>query len=80
MTNSLIRAGDSRTPLARILQKYPDDKAALQELYLLVHAREPSESELRICRDYIKQIGKRNEAFEDIFWSLLNSTEFQTRR
>lgn len=80
MINNLIRSADSRSALAQIIQKYPDDKAALQEIYLLVHAREPSESELKICREYIKQINNRSEAFEDILWSLLNSTEFQTKR
>lgn len=80
VVNNLIKASDSRTSLSRILQKYRNDRVALQELYLLVHAREPSATEMQICLDYIRQINRREEAFEDIFWSLLNSTEFQTKR
>ena len=66
--------------LARLLADQKDDQDVLTELYLLVHAREPSAGELAICRKYLKQTGNRQEAFEDILWSLLNSTEFQTKR
>lgn len=77
--NGLIRAG-GRTRLAQLLDKYKDDTDALKELYILVHAREPSDKELKICREYIKQVNNRSEAFEDLLWSLINSTEFQTKR
>ena len=68
------------TPLAALLKKYSDDGDVLAELYLLILAREPSEQELKTCREYIAETGERNEAFEDIMWSLINSTEFRTKR
>jgi hypothetical protein len=32
------------------------------------------------CHDYVRTVGNRAEAFEDLLWALLNSTEFQTKR
>ena len=77
--NGLIRGrGNSR--LAEILARHAIDNDALQELFLLVYAREPSKRELQVCREFIAEIGNRQEAFEDILWSLINSTEFQSKR
>jgi len=73
-------AGKGATRLATILSKHSSNDDALRELYLLVHAREPSAKELEICGEYLKDVGNRQDAFEDILWSLINSTEFQTRR
>jgi hypothetical protein len=50
------------------------------ELYLRSLAREPKDVELKTCLDYVKRIGNRSEAFEDILWSLVNSTEFLHRK
>jgi hypothetical protein len=77
--NNLIRARGN-TQLARILSRNPGDDDAIKELYLLVHSREPSSDELKICREYLKDVGERQEAFEDVLWSLINSTEFQSKR
>lgn len=79
LVNALIRAG-GQTRLHQVLQKYKHDDDALKELFLVVHAREPSPREAQLCRDYIGQVKNRDEAFEDILWSLLNSTEFQSKR
>jgi len=77
--NNLIR-GTGRTRLAGILRDNPKDEDALKEVYLMVHSREPSEKEVKICTEYIAKVGRRSEAFEDILWSLLNSSEFLTKR
>jgi hypothetical protein len=66
--------------LARILKSYPADDDALRMLYLRTLARVPTDRELRKCRDYVATVGNRAEAFEDLLWALLNSTEFQTKR
>ncbi len=68
------------TVLAEILQKFPNDDDALSELYLQVLAREPSGRELTICRDHVAEVKNRGEAFEDLMWSLLNSSEFLSKR
>ena len=70
--------GDSR--VARILKQFPDNKQAVKELYLQTLVREPTEKELLICKDYIRQAPSREEGFEDLLWSLLNSSEFLLRR
>lgn len=67
-------------PLARLLREFPGDGDAVSELFLAVLCREPSAKEQQFCLDYINDVGNRAEAFEDLFWSLLNSTEFLSRR
>jgi hypothetical protein len=66
--------------LARILSSYPEDGEALRMVYLRTLARKPTDKERQKCLSYVAKVGKRAEAFEDILWALLNSTEFQTKR
>lgn len=74
-----IQAKDTNL-LSRILKAYPNDDDALRILYLRALARKPTERELAKCRQYIAKVGSRAEAFEDLLWALINSTEFQTKR
>jgi hypothetical protein len=77
--NERIRAtGD--TPLGRILKEHHQDDSAIQIVYLQTLSRKPTERELKTCLEHIKEVGKRGEALEDILWTLVNSTEFQTKR
>jgi hypothetical protein len=78
MINAALR-GTGQTMLARLLTEIKDDRGLVQELYLKTLAREPSQSELTTCLLYVKQVGNRTEAFEDILWGLVNSTEFLHR-
>lgn len=66
--------------LARILPTYTDDNEALRMVYLRTLARRPSDREVARCREHIRSAGSRSEAFEDILWALINSTEYQTKR
>jgi hypothetical protein len=66
--------------LGEILAAAPDDRSALNALYLRVLSRQPTPREVEICGRYLAMVGDRREAFEDIYWSLINSTEFVTRR
>lgn len=68
------------TPLSRILRENAINQDALDEVYLLTLSRYPSKSEREICEKYITDVGSRNEAFEDLLWSLINSAEFITKR
>jgi hypothetical protein len=77
--NQKIRATGSNL-LGRILSAYPQDDEAVEILYLRTLARKPTSNEREKCQTFIKKVGKRNEAFEDILWALINSTEFQTKR
>lgn len=73
-------ARGSETMLARLLSNSDDDRQVVAELYLRCLAREPKPNELATCLDYLGEIGDRREAFEDILWSLVNSTEFLYRQ
>jgi hypothetical protein len=75
-----LTRGSGDTALGRILKENKNDSDALNELYLRVLSREPTEHEQQIVLDYVSQVGNRTEAFEDVFWSLLNSSEFMTKR
>jgi hypothetical protein len=68
------------TVLGEILASAPDERAALNALYLRVLSRQPTPKEVEICGRYLASVGDPREAFEDIYWSLINSTEFVTRR
>ena len=84
MMNSRIfrarMAARGATRLTKILAEYPENTAALHELYLVVLARKPSTAELDICTQYLHDVKPRAEAFEDLMWSLVNSSEFISRR
>lgn len=68
------------TVLGAILTSTDDNRAALNALYLRVFAREPTAQEVKTCGKYLDAVGNRREAFEDILWGMINSTEFITRR
>ena len=72
--------GKGQTALGRILEQFDDNNDALNELYLRVLVREPTPDETKICLAYIAEVGDRTQGFEDVMWSLLNSTEFLTKR
>jgi hypothetical protein len=68
------------TLLARVLSAYSSDDEALRFVYLRTLVRRPTDRELARCRDHLRAVGNRAEAFEDILWALINSTEYQTKR
>lgn len=69
-----------RTHLARILATHRDDATAVGEVYLLALGREPSNREMQICQQYLGEVNSRSDAFEDLLWGLVNSSEFLSRR
>ena len=58
----------------------PSDDDILLGMYERTLARRPSDEEMKICRRYIQKVNNRQEALEDLFWSLINTTEFLTKR
>lgn len=77
--NQRIEA-NSRTLLGAILKETPDDATALDRIYRTVLARGPSQRESARLLAYLDKVDNRSEAFEDILWVLINSTEFQMKR
>ncbi len=76
--NALAAQGNTR--LAKILREQKNDRDALSEVYLLVLAREPSGREMEAALEFVREVGVRGEAFEDVMWCLLNSSEFLSKR
>jgi len=77
--NRLVESRDG-SKLKQILDENKNDADAANELYLLVLGRTATPNEIKTCVDYVQEGRKRAEAFEDLFWSLLNSSEFLSQR
>jgi hypothetical protein len=78
--NLAIRAIRDETVLGRLLGEIDDDQALVSELYLRTLSREPTEKELEVAMEYCGSTKNRATVFEDLFWALLNSSEFSHRR
>lgn len=72
--------GDRPTLLGRLLRDEPDDRAVADELHVRTLGRHATPAEIAVCVDHVRDTGDRAEAFEDIFWALINSAEFITRK
>jgi hypothetical protein len=59
------------------LMALKDDKAVVDELYLSVLTRAPSEEERKEFVDYLKGRSDRAAAFQELEWALLASAEFR---
>ncbi len=80
---ALNRAIEARpgTMLGQILDSHPDNQSALEAVYLRVLARRPSTREVEVCDRHLTACHfDRKVCFEDILWTLVNSTEFLSRR
>jgi Protein of unknown function (DUF1549)/Protein of unknown function (DUF1553) len=73
-------AATGKTFLAEALSKNMSDDDILAGLYERTLARRPTDEEMSICRRYVQKMNDRKEALEDVFWSLINTTEFLTKR
>lgn len=79
MVQSRLRArGDG--PLADLVAEYDSPEQIVERLYLLTLSRRPTAEETRFCTEHVRDAPSRNDAYEDLLWSLLNSTEFVTKR
>ncbi len=70
---------DSDTMLSRLLKSESNDSVVIDVLYARVLARRATDAEQAILLKHVGSISDRGKAFEDVLWSLLNSTEFTTR-
>ncbi len=82
MNGKLVRERTGGNPLlnasTRIGILAPDNNSAIESAYLSIFTRRPDDTEKKF---FVEQIGdlkdkNRNQAMEDIFWTLMNSTEF----
>lgn len=68
------------SPLTKRLLEMKDDSALVRQMYLAVLARSPTDKELSRAVDFLKKTKPRNEAVEDLLWTLINSAEFVIKR
>ncbi len=69
-----ISAGNGR--IARLIKADGSDADIIQELYLATFGRPATDSELKTAERFVKNDKSRQENFEDLLWTLMNSTEF----
>ncbi|HEY6565690.1 MAG TPA: DUF1553 domain-containing protein, partial [Pirellulaceae bacterium] len=65
--------------LGALLRQAPDEATAVQALYLRTVSRPPNQGELRDAIKYVRGVDRPDEAFEDLLWALINSSEFSHR-
>lgn len=71
--------GKLKDKSGRITQLAADSRPVtdkIKEIYLWAYARFPSDEEMQTVERYLKDGGGRREAYEDLFWALLNTKEF----
>jgi hypothetical protein len=70
----LMKAGWGR--LAEILREDKDPPARIERLYLTFLSRLPDAAERERSMDHVRRKRGEPAAYEDLFWTLANSTEF----
>jgi hypothetical protein len=75
-----VLALSPKTILGRLLDQVKDDGPLVEELYLRTLSRQPTDAELKTTLAYFKTTNNRSVVLEDLFWALLNSSEFSHRR
>ncbi len=67
-----IKKGSIRELLSR------DDRELLDQLYLRVLGRKPDAREVKVGIDHLSNAERREAAFDDLVWALINTREFIT--
>jgi hypothetical protein len=73
-------AAKGKTLLANLLAEKKTDEEIITILYERAVSRRPTDREREVCVRYLARVGQREEALEDILWSLVNSTEFLMKK
>ena len=76
----VIRVRSPRGPLGDILDSSETDGDVVRQMYLRVLGRDATDQEQNICVTSISQGQHRDFAYEDVYWALINSSEFLTKR
>lgn len=77
--NRLIDANRPDSAIGRISNQVLSDEDVIRELYFKLVSREPSVAELDRCSQHVTSSVNPKQGYEDIFWAVINSVEFQTR-
>jgi hypothetical protein len=83
MMNSpqLLSPRNESAVVRRIVEPSMSAAQAIEALYRHVLARQPTDDERKILDDFLAQHrGEREQAYAEILWGLLNSSEFSLNR
>jgi hypothetical protein len=72
-------ASAAEARLGRLLEREKDPAKRVEELFLLTLARPPRAREAEALLARVRKSGDSVRIYEDLYWALLNSTEFVTR-
>ena len=62
------------------MAEHASPRAIVEEVYLSVLCRVPTEEEFASADAYIAQVGNLQEAAQDLMWALINSPAFLFNR
>lgn len=80
LNSSHIQQKLERGPKLRaIFRSGRNPREIVEELYLTILSRRPTQEELKTVADYVQSAGNRGQASIDIAWALINNTEFLYR-
>jgi hypothetical protein len=68
--------GRVNNQLDRILKQFPSSRDRIERIFLSVLCRYPSPKEVLKFVPYVSGAGPKKEPYEDVYWVLLNSSEF----
>jgi hypothetical protein len=72
-------AGAAEARLGRLLEREKDPARRIEELFLSTLARPPRAREAEALLSRVQKSGDSARLYEDLYWALLNCTEFVTR-
>ncbi len=67
---------DKSGRLGQMLAQKKTDTEIMDELYLAAFSRLPTSEERNILKELLTEIPKRDEGWQDVLWTLMNSSEF----
>ena len=62
--------------VASLIASPKTDAEIIAELYLVALSRDPSEAETKAALEFLPEAASRQEFFEDLLWTLINSKQF----
>ena len=76
--NRRFRQKPAQSMLEGLHGKEKSHSARVDYLYLRAYGRMPDSSERNAAVSFVKSQGAGPQAYEDLFWAILNSAEFMT--
>lgn len=70
------KIADDKGQVASILKTHTDERKRIEEIFLVVLSRLPSDEERLACSTYVRESATPAEGYRGVMWSLLNTREF----